>query len=431
MSEPGPAPAKPKRRFLPRFTLRTLTLCVLLAASGLGLWWKWEPWAIRWIQETQERYGMDTPFSPDGSSVLSETDGGLSVLDSSDGRRRFDIAADDLTGQPIRFSADGRYLYSVDRRSPTLHRWNASSGSKAKNIEIPREADVLDVVNGCVYLQQSPRDPKQANIVVRAMHLDTGKVEHELAVDHVTFDRRFTQMACVSPDRHIEIYRLPEFERLARFPEPEAESFIFALFPEAGKVMVRTVQGDRLHILDSETGKAFPSLSVEGRANLRYELPADGALAIADSFDQARENIYDTSKNAILWSTDDSTNRSFSFSWSANGEYLAVTEYEISLLNEKSAYLVQGRTGKKVFDLSTAEGSVEWLWFSPSVLAVLVLGKDGTLTMWERRRPEQWWGVAWLPEFWLTVVFALLVLWSLIRDFKTLRRANRSGAPSV
>jgi hypothetical protein len=38
--------------------------------------------------------------------------------------------------------------------------------------------------------------------------------------------------------------------------------------------------------------------------------------------------------------------------------------------------------------------------------------------VWHRRRPEYWWGVAWLPEFWLTVVFGALLVWSLRRDWK-------------
>jgi hypothetical protein len=38
--------------------------------------------------------------------------------------------------------------------------------------------------------------------------------------------------------------------------------------------------------------------------------------------------------------------------------------------------------------------------------------------MWSRRRPEYWWGVAWLPEFWLTVLFAGALIWSVWRDRK-------------
>jgi len=42
---------------------------------------------------------------------------------------------------------------------------------------------------------------------------------------------------------------------------------------------------------------------------------------------------------------------------------------------------------------------------------------------WRRRRPEWWWGVAWLPEFWLTLVFGAGLAWSLVGD----RRRFREG----
>jgi len=38
--------------------------------------------------------------------------------------------------------------------------------------------------------------------------------------------------------------------------------------------------------------------------------------------------------------------------------------------------------------------------------------------IWRRRRPEYWWGVAWLPEFWLTALFAGALGWSVWRDGK-------------
>ena len=51
---------------------------------------------------------------------------------------------------------------------------------------------------------------------------------------------------------------------------------------------------------------------------------------------------------------------------------------------------------------------------------VLAGTRDGDLWTWRRRRPEWWWGVFWLWEFWLTVVFAALLVWSVWRDRRTL-----------
>jgi len=40
--------------------------------------------------------------------------------------------------------------------------------------------------------------------------------------------------------------------------------------------------------------------------------------------------------------------------------------------------------------------------------------------IWRHRRPEYWWGLAWLPEFWLTVLFAGAFVWSVWRDRRVL-----------
>ena len=52
---------------------------------------------------------------------------------------------------------------------------------------------------------------------------------------------------------------------------------------------------------------------------------------------------------------------------------------------------------------------------------------------WHRRRPERWWGLAWLWEFWATVVLGGALVWSLWRDgrrFKTSCSMNDSSEPT-
>jgi len=38
-----------------------------------------------------------------------------------------------------------------------------------------------------------------------------------------------------------------------------------------------------------------------------------------------------------------------------------------------------------------------------------------------RRRPEHWWGVLWLPEFWAVVFFGGAFLWNLRREWRNAR----------
>jgi hypothetical protein len=47
-----------------------------------------------------------------------------------------------------------------------------------------------------------------------------------------------------------------------------------------------------------------------------------------------------------------------------------------------------------------------------------VLGVKG---LWIRRRPEYWYGVAWLPVFWVTVALGIGLGWNVWRDRRALR----------
>ena len=54
--------------------------------------------------------------------------------------------------------------------------------------------------------------------------------------------------------------------------------------------------------------------------------------------------------------------------------------------------------------------------FSSTGTSLAVVEGGDTVHIYLRRRPEWWWGVFWLWEFWLTAAFAALLIWSLLRD---------------
>ena len=58
----------------------------------------------------------------------------------------------------------------------------------------------------------------------------------------------------------------------------------------------------------------------------------------------------------------------------------------------------------------------------------LAVGSDYRALLYRRRRPEWWWGVFWLWEFWLTAALATAFVWSLVADRRRLARANGAAA---
>ncbi|MHC4249649.1 MAG: WD40 repeat domain-containing protein [Planctomycetota bacterium] len=52
---------------------------------------------------------------------------------------------------------------------------------------------------------------------------------------------------------------------------------------------------------------------------------------------------------------------------------------------------------------------------------------DAAVALVRRVRPEEWWGVLWLPHFWLIVALAAAVVWSGWRDVRRMRRRERAA----
>jgi len=85
------------------------------------------------------------------------------------------------------------------------------------------------------------------------------------------------------------------------------------------------------------------------------------------------------------------------------------------------------RTGRKY---AVAKAPRRIVGISPSGSMILVandpLATWPSTTLCRRTRPEPWWGVFWLWEFWLTVALAGVFVWSVWRDRGALQRASLS-----
>jgi hypothetical protein len=88
--------------------------------------------------------------------------------------------------------------------------------------------------------------------------------------------------------------------------------------------------------------------------------------------------------------------------------------------DEENKVVRSTRSGAEVYCFSR-EGNVV---FAPDGERLVVTedGEEGDrLTFVVRRRPEQWWGLAWLHEFWLTVLLTGTFGWSCVHDRRQLR----------
>ena len=80
------------------------------------------------------------------------------------------------------------------------------------------------------------------------------------------------------------------------------------------------------------------------------------------------------------------------------------------------------KTGQELHVLRGHESIVNSAAFSPDGYRIVTASADYMARVWRRVRPEWWYGVFWLPQFWFAALFAVGFAWSLLRDYKKLMR---------
>jgi WD40 repeat protein len=68
--------------------------------------------------------------------------------------------------------------------------------------------------------------------------------------------------------------------------------------------------------------------------------------------------------------------------------------------------------------------------FSPDGKRIVTASDDGTARIWRRTRPEWWWGIFYMLEFWFSAGFAVALVWSLLADRRTFARMDAEAAAS-
>ena len=96
----------------------------------------------------------------------------------------------------------------------------------------------------------------------------------------------------------------------------------------------------------------------------------------------------------------------------------------VTASEDGTARVWDSETGRELDVLKGHIGAVYSAAFSPDGRRIVTASIDRTARVWRRVRPEWWWGVFWLPQFWAATLLAPAFLWSLRRDYKLLMRTQ-------
>ncbi|HEY3321739.1 MAG TPA: WD40 repeat domain-containing protein [Planctomycetota bacterium] len=447
--------AEGKRRWRLRFSLRTLILFVLLVGSAGGLWWRWEAWYIERLlrNEPNESFG-GAAFSPDGKTFAVRTETHIRVWPTTGGGQPRVLTLDAPQILSVEFSPDGGTLYaccqkekdwnnyywqfwetrSWTKRAIVSDTWYRSFSHDGKylldsshlrmaNVEDGKQVLCVGKPTGAVWGFFPPPEGEQAQKINAAKTLQ----------EYAEHAREFLVSSTVSGDKRVaatnildtsttRIWNLISGEKLSEIPVVERA---FRLSPDGSMLSTWNETEGAYSIWDTRS------------AALRVKLPVPGHVPVTtgvehyEAFSQ-HGKLFAASREGVLRVWDCGAARlKYEKTIDLDGYALPQSFHDN---DSRMALIVRLPDGRQCVELRKSENGDLLARFNvhPDFnLAPFVLSPDcsrivmpyndfderGSLVaVCHRRRPEQWWGVAWLPEFWLTIVFSGGLVWSVWRD---------------
>ena len=455
--DPAPPPRNPGSRWLPRprFSLRTLVIAVLLTGSTVFLHRDWAPWCEIGCFAQQAEVGLHDDFidpnaiaiSPNGSFFTAASivpgqpwpmDINLNVIDSNDGRIVATLGGHKGFICSAVFSQDSAKIITGGGDG-TARVWDVKSGRELSVIQ-PEYHGYYNPHVTCAAFVSSDK-ALLAGYEGETFLWDLNKNAPIVKLPSKQFSRNPAAFIFANGARAMTLGDVDgSYGRKNFIWDTSTGKCIAQLEFKFYDLSHECIAGDRFvwGLLDKQYGEPFDRVEKWDLNGTEFQLVAatplhEGvwAYALAPGGDcivcfaatgiQRLDGVGLKDRTPIAADVRDAT-------------CLAVTPDGKRLIAGNAAGRMQ------VFDLTCAgkmyETSVEAIPNSvvteikcfPAdscrVLAIVATDHGGlqetpkAVHLLARRRPEYWWGLAWLPEFWLTALFAAALLWSVWRDRK-------------
>ena len=447
-------------RFIPRFSLRSLVLLSLLATSGVVLWRNWEPWPAPLFLNCGNESLSDYAFSPDAKWVATWSEYKVRLWNSSSGalQKTLEIGS---TNQycALDFSPDSKFLMTCSTRAGycVARIWDVATGVKANvahldTTECPEIGFSFDGTQILDRTLTAKWDLKGAHrtlffgtTTVRAASPSEEQISRIMAASNIEAfaecTKPFAVQSWFSQDRRvaatkaagvpvIQIWDLTNGQKLQEIPSNEAGASTSytrdnIVFSSDGGYFAGRYEHE---IFDTEIRiwkiKHSNSVSKVVAVGDIKCISQSGLLVTNVSYGPTALCFWDATlgKQVLVSKLERAAIRQCTF-FSDNSR-LAVLKYQKSDFLE----IVDSSTGRELANLSVPTSSANRnkdFLISADDEKILIPREDANgngLELWQRRRPEWWWGIAWLPEFWLTLLFAGGFAWSVGRDWRELRK---------
>jgi hypothetical protein len=225
-------------------------------------------------------------------------------------------------------------------------------------------------------------------------------------------DRQAARVSVQSRETGATIFNLPVREKLKRI----------SLISNSLHVLYATSEGVLLEMWDIESGKLSQKFGPSGEpfehSIIAWYFTPDAHLCVE------AELLSDRANRIYVW---DAKSTQFKGSWVFRSRSFTSNLKVIDL--DGKIYRIPSKN-----PAAEISGEFQDLSFIPKKENLLATrykyspaeGGRTDLLLISQHRPEPWWGLAWLPAFWTTLLLAALFIWNLFRSSKS----NQQKSPA-
>jgi WD40 repeat protein len=396
------SPPLPKRRWWRiRYSLRTLLLFVLLAGSAMGLWFRWEPWAAAFALPGY----WFTDFSPSGELVIARRSDGEAEIWATHSQQRVST----LRGLRGHIFADfapdlSRVVAGPPERPLTV--WDVRTGTPLQQLGNDTH-DLVISFNG----KRVCTDNEQSS-VIKTWDADSGKLlvsfQQPAPVHTAVVSRDGSRMVTSGGDGTARVWNMEKGVQMI-VCRGHTSAVIRARFSPDERRIGTTSWDATARLWDASTGTE--QVVLRGHTDFVFGLSfsPDGARVTTASRDHT-VRVWDA-RTGVAQLTLQHPCEVHESHFSSDGTRILTGGKDSALR------LWDAADGSLLTCLRVGKGSPRG-FFSADAERIY---HDGDFPcVWHRRRPEYWYGLAWLPEFWLTILFGSAFMWSVWRDRRTL-----------